>query len=80
MRMPQKKVKAIEQKAWEAGFRAGQQQGIDDTRQARASLLADEDLNRIRARTELMKAIGWIAKACSSALWSDRKSAWDHTK
>lgn len=44
------------------------------------SLLEDENLERLRARTELMKAIGWIAKACSSALWSDRKSPYDHTK
>ena len=39
-----------------------------------------EDMERMRARTELMKAIGGLSKTASSALWSDRKSAWGPEK
>ena len=39
-----------------------------------------EDLDHLRARTELMKAISWLSKTASSALWSDRKNAWARDK
>ena len=35
-----------------------------------------ESLERMKARTELMKAISLLSKTASSALWSDRKMPW----
>jgi len=40
------------------------------------SQLSNMTRDHLMARTELIKAMGWAMKTCSSALWSDRKSSW----
>jgi uncharacterized membrane protein YccC len=39
-----------------------------------------ENLEHIKARTELIKSMSWIAKACSSIMWSEKQLGWDYQR
>ena len=38
------------------------------------------DLKHLAARTELIKAMSWAMKACSSVMWSEKQAGWDYSR
>ena len=39
-----------------------------------------DEIEHLRARTELIKAMSWAMKTCSSVMWSEKMTGWDHSR
>ena len=48
--------------------------------ESRLSEIIKDDAEHLKARTELIKALSWAMKACSSVAWSEKATGWDFSK
>ena len=58
-------------------IRLARQEEIGKAKMAEA---IKDDAEHLKARTELIKALSWAMKTCSSVAWSEKALPWDFNK
>ena len=74
----------LQKDLWAAAYQSGRDHGYGEGHQLGRTQVENElksekvkaELTHFQARTEILKAMSWAMKACSSVMWSDRKNAW----
>ena len=52
----------------------------EESAKAKVAEVIRDDAEHLKARTELIKALSWAMKTCSSVAWSEKATGWDFNK